>query len=139
AHTRQHVNLKVSKRHRFRGIDIQCGYRNGIRPNGEIEIISAAQVAKVIRNKQGCYLCRRARRTSCRCSRSRRCSCRREYGTCRWRCRRRAARSAAVAATLHLSQELEGLSYQTSYTPDRSRSVEASLVSLTIGQNQVRW
>ena len=39
---------------------------------------------------------------------------------------------------LDLSQELEGLAYQASYTPDLSRAVEPGLVSLTIGQYQVR-
>ena len=38
---------------------------------------------------------------------------------------------------LDLSQELEGLAYQASYTPDLSRSIEASLVGLAIGQYQV--
>ncbi len=50
----------------------------------------------------------------------------------------RTAWTAAVAATLDFCQELEGLSYQTSYTPDLSRAVEPGLVSLTIGQYQVR-
>jgi len=40
---------------------------------------------------------------------------------------------------LDLSQELEGLAYYASYTPDLSRAVEARLVSLTVGQYQVRW
>ena len=38
---------------------------------------------------------------------------------------------------LHLGQELEGLSYYASYTPDLPRSKEASLVRLAIGQYQV--
>jgi hypothetical protein len=38
---------------------------------------------------------------------------------------------------LHLSKELEGLSDYASYTPDVSISEEASLVSLSIGQDQV--
>ena len=40
---------------------------------------------------------------------------------------------------LYLSQELEGLSYYASYTPDLSRSVEPGLIGLSIGQYQIRW
>src|SRR4029453_15838234 len=87
----------------------------------------------------GCASCSswRSRRSASRRWRSRR-SLRRRWRS-RWRYRRRAAWSAAVAATLHLSQELEGLPYYASYAPDLARSVEASLVGLTIGQYQVRW
>ena len=100
------------------------------------------------RSCSSCCRCSRCRRCRCRCAVWRGCRCRRwrECGRCRrsrcrsecGRCRRRAAWTAAVAATLDLSQELEGLSYQASYTPDLSRAVEPSLVSLTIGQYQVR-
>src|SRR4029453_16371207 len=89
-----------------------------------------------------CASCRCRCSCCCRrrseCGSCRRCCRRRECGRRRWCCRRRAAWSAAVAATLHLSQELEGLSHYASYTPDLSRSVEPSLVSLTIGKYQVR-
>lgn len=38
---------------------------------------------------------------------------------------------------LHLGEELEGLSYYASYTPDLPRSIESRLVSLPGGQYQV--
>src|SRR5205823_8001497 len=87
-----------------------------------------------------CWRWRCWRRRHCNRWRRRRRHCNSwRWGWChcnRWRWR---WATAAVVAMPYLSEELEGRSVNSAYTPDVSCSIEPCLVSLANRQWQIRW